>query len=143
MTVCVSVLSDMKARVSVDYLPDGALPVYPAARWNLVIGDDGESIVAVTRPKKVIVPLFEMDGATRAEVDAKVTERAAALVAAARASMSHRGRLYILTAVRTEAVIAGDGGDVHLLVAGMAASPSRLRCPRETVLSSLVDFPDD
>lgn len=46
----------------VEALPDGALPVYdkdPKAT-AYIIGEEGESILAVQKPKRVIFPLFEI-----------------------------------------------------------------------------------
>lgn len=46
----------------VEQLPDGALPIYdkdPTVS-AYVIGEEGESIIAITKPRRVIFPLFEL-----------------------------------------------------------------------------------
>ncbi len=46
----------------VEQLPDGALPIYDkdpgVTAW--VIGEEGENILAITKPRRVIFPLFEI-----------------------------------------------------------------------------------
>lgn len=46
----------------VEQLPDGALPIYDkdpgVTSW--VIGEEGENILAITKPRRVIFPLFEI-----------------------------------------------------------------------------------
>jgi hypothetical protein len=46
----------------VEQLPDGALPIYDkdprAAAY--VIGEEGENILAIQKPKRVLFPLFEI-----------------------------------------------------------------------------------
>ena len=46
----------------VEQLPDGALPIYDkdARAVAYVIGEEGESILAIQKPKRVIFPLFEI-----------------------------------------------------------------------------------
>jgi hypothetical protein len=133
----------MRARVSIDYLPDGSLPIYPAAKWNLVTGENGTTALLVTKPKKVIVPLSEMEGITNSEVESKFRIMAAILKVAAIDSMKYHGHLHIIAAIRTDTILPAENGDIHLLMAGMIACPSPVMCPRLTMLSSLVDFTDE
>jgi hypothetical protein len=46
----------------VEQLPDGALPIYDKDPdvTAYVIGEEGENIIAVTKPRRVIFPLFEI-----------------------------------------------------------------------------------
>jgi hypothetical protein len=46
----------------VEQLPDGALPIYDKdpAITAYVVGEEGENIVAVAKPKRVLFPLFEI-----------------------------------------------------------------------------------
>lgn len=46
----------------VEQLPDGALPIYDKDPnvTAYVVGEEGENIIAVTKSKRVIVPLFEL-----------------------------------------------------------------------------------
>ena len=46
----------------VEQLPDGALPIYDkdADVTAFVVGEEGENIIAVTKPRRVIFPLFEI-----------------------------------------------------------------------------------
>lgn len=46
----------------VEQLPDGALPIYDKDPdvTAYVVGEEGENIVAVTKPRRVIFPLFEI-----------------------------------------------------------------------------------
>jgi hypothetical protein len=46
----------------VEQLPDGALPIYDkdAEVTAYVVGEEGENILAVTKPRRVIFPLFEI-----------------------------------------------------------------------------------
>jgi len=46
----------------VEQLPDGALPIYDKDPnvTAYVIGEEGENIVAVAKPKRVLFPLFEI-----------------------------------------------------------------------------------
>ena len=46
----------------VEQLPDGALPIYDKDPniTAYVVGDEGENIVAVAKPKRVLFPLFEI-----------------------------------------------------------------------------------
>ena len=48
--------------VQVEQLPDGALPVYDKDPevTAYVIGEEGENILAVTKPRRVVFPLFEV-----------------------------------------------------------------------------------
>jgi len=46
----------------VEQLPDGALPIYDKDPdvTAFVVGEEGENIVAITKPRRVIFPLFEI-----------------------------------------------------------------------------------
>lgn len=46
----------------VEQLPDGALPIYDKDPdvTAYVVGEEGENIIAVTKPRRVIFPLFEL-----------------------------------------------------------------------------------
>jgi len=46
----------------VEQLPDGALPIYDKDPdvTAFVVGEEGENIIAVTKPRRVIFPLFEI-----------------------------------------------------------------------------------
>ena len=46
----------------VEQLPDGALPIYDKDPdvTAYVVGEEGENIIAVTKPRRVIFPLFEI-----------------------------------------------------------------------------------
>jgi len=46
----------------VEQLPDGALPIYDKDPnvTAFVVGEEGENILAITRPRRVIFPLFEI-----------------------------------------------------------------------------------
>src|SRR5690606_35999447 len=46
----------------VEQLPDGALPIYDKDPevTAYVVGEEGENIVAVQKPRRVIFPLFEV-----------------------------------------------------------------------------------
>jgi hypothetical protein len=46
----------------VEQLPDGALPIYDKDPdvTAYVVGEEGENIIAITKPRRVIVPLFEL-----------------------------------------------------------------------------------
>lgn len=46
----------------VEQLPDGALPIYDkdADVAAYVIGEEGENIISVVKPKRVLIPLFEI-----------------------------------------------------------------------------------
>ena len=46
----------------VEQLPDGALPIYDKDPniTAYVVGEEGENIVAVAKPKRVLFPLFEI-----------------------------------------------------------------------------------
>lgn len=46
----------------VEQLPDGALPIYDKDPdvTAYVVGEEGQNILAVTKPRRVIFPLFEI-----------------------------------------------------------------------------------
>jgi hypothetical protein len=46
----------------VEQLPDGALPIYDKDPdvTAFVVGEEGENILAITKPRRVIFPLFEI-----------------------------------------------------------------------------------
>jgi len=46
----------------VEQLPDGALPIYDKDPnvTAFVVGDEGENILAITKPRRVVFPLFEI-----------------------------------------------------------------------------------
>ena len=46
----------------VEQLPDGALPIYDKDPdvTAFVVGEEGENIVSITKPRRVIFPLFEI-----------------------------------------------------------------------------------
>jgi hypothetical protein len=46
----------------VEQLPDGALPIYDKDPdvTAYVVGEEGENILAITKPRRVIFPLFEI-----------------------------------------------------------------------------------
>jgi len=97
----------------VEQLPDGALPIYDKDPdvTAYVVGEEGENIIAVTKPRRVIFPLFEI--ASNPEIPlTQIKERRFDLIE--RAQDLARGQIQAAEDERVFAVldaIASDGFD--------------------------------